>query len=149
MWTINDKKIFAGGREAERIFLENELGIRVVILNFVGYRVEEGEVFEYRDARTTFQFDATRFDRETGRATDTYTVWLGGALRSASITQPDAFLDEQYVRKIAQDIRDALTTWHYWGVFAESHGGAEPARKVVFLMKRWSGWDDSMEADWP
>src|SRR5262249_44281875 len=149
MWTINDRKIFAGGREAERIFLENELGIRVVLLNFVGYRVEEGETFEYRDTRMAFQFSATRFDREIGRATDTYTVWLGGALRGASITQTDAFMDAQYVRKIARDIRDALTTWRYTGSFAEAHGGAEPARKVAFLMKPWSGWNDSMESDWP
>jgi hypothetical protein len=149
MWTINDKKIFAGGREAERIFLENELGVRVVLLRFEGYLEEGMETFEYRDTKTAFQFSATRVDREIGRATDTYTVWLGGALRGASITEPDAFLDTQYVRKIARDIRDALTTWHFMGGVAEALGGAEPARKVVFLMNRWSGWNASMEADWP
>src|ERR1700750_328962 len=111
MWTIKDKKIFSLGREARRLFVENEHGTRVIFLRFDGFISEGMEVFEYCDAREAFQFWATRLDRERRRTTDTYTVWLGGALGGASITRPNAFLDADYVRRIASDIRRALTTW--------------------------------------
>ena len=110
------------------------------------------EVFEYCDAREAFMFsatrlDMTRLDSERGRATNTYTVWLGGALRGESITRPNAFLDTEYVRRIALDIKGALMTWSSRPNAVAR--GEDPVAAVEFVMKHWSGWDSSLEGQWP
>jgi len=149
MWEAKEGNVFAGGRKSERFYLEDQDGIKVVFLGFSGGLENAVERFEYDGDGLRFEFVATRVDQETKAVSDFYTVWLGGALKTASRTLPAGALNIDRVRKIAANVKSALLVWRYLGTVADALNCRVPASDVIFIMKQWDGWDASLEGRWP
>jgi hypothetical protein len=146
MWTIKEGLVFARGDDFEQFYIENELGIKIILINFVG-NIEDGlENFEYRETGLSFTFLARRVDRKTRAVRDVYTVSLGSALVRADLNQP-VMLDR--ARDIARNIKEALLVWRYQGKWADILSCHSPASNVIFRMKKWDKWDSSLEGIWP
>ena len=147
MWQVKSEKHeveFSGGLRLpyERSFFENEDGVRLMWRTFPE-RVEDGlELFSYKDGDMSFEFVASRVDRETKNALDVYTVWLGVALTGVSRRHS---LTIEGARTIARNIKEVLLLSRPPGRLAELAGITSLASDVRFVMTRGEEWAPAVE----
>ena len=153
MWQIKSEEIMEefDGRPFpyERVFIENEDGVRLIFRGLRGDLEGDLEAFDYIDSDVSLTLIATRVDPRSEKVLDYYTVWLGVALNGAARRLPPDTLTVERVRKIARDIKGAMLVWRLPGKLAEAVGVTSPGTHVSFDMRYGETWRDVVESHRP